>query len=166
VSAVRTFASAGPADTRAVAAALAARCRAHLGARGPDAHVFIALAGDLGAGKTTFVQGFVGALDRAVARDVTSPTYALVHRYPTEPQVTHLDLYRLDDLAGLEAIGYRDLYHGAGITLAEWADRVPEALPRARLEVRLEPGRSADDRAVALAALDPSLVPLVEGLNP
>ncbi|MCA9553004.1 MAG: tRNA (adenosine(37)-N6)-threonylcarbamoyltransferase complex ATPase subunit type 1 TsaE [Myxococcales bacterium] len=115
--------------------ALAARLALALAERG--AGVVVGLLGGLGAGKTTFVQGFVRVLPGGQDLYVTSPTYALAQTYPTQPPVTHMDLYRLGSLDDLEMIGYRDLYFGGGITLVEWIDRVPEALPRERVEVRL-----------------------------
>jgi tRNA threonylcarbamoyl adenosine modification protein YjeE len=115
--------------------ALAGRLAEALARRG--AGVVVGLIGGLGAGKTTFTQGFVRALPGGAELYVTSPTYALAQTYPTTPPVTHMDLYRLGSLDDLEMIGYRDLYFGGGITLVEWIDRVPEALPEARIEVRL-----------------------------
>ncbi len=95
----------------------------------------IGLSGDLGAGKTTFVQAFVKALAPDEEHFVTSPTFAIVQSYETEPPVTHMDLYRLSTLADLEAIGYRDHYFASGVTLVEWSDRVPEALPLEWIDV-------------------------------
>lgn len=123
------------AETQAVAAHLATLL-------GPAAHeppgVFVAMLGGLGAGKTTFVQGFVAALAGGADLYVTSPTYALAQPYETVPPVTHMDLYRLGSLDDLEMIGYQDLYFGGGITLVEWADRVPEALPAERIDIELK----------------------------
>ncbi len=128
----RTLASAE--ETQGVAGRLAE-------ALGPSAAeapgVFVAMLGGLGAGKTTFVQGFVKALPGGADLYVTSPTYALAQTYDTVPPVTHMDLYRLGSLDELEMIGYQDLYFGGGITLVEWANRVPEALPAERVDVEL-----------------------------
>jgi tRNA threonylcarbamoyladenosine biosynthesis protein TsaE len=96
----------------------------------------IGLSGDLGAGKTTFVQAFVKALAPDEEHFVTSPTFAIVQSYDTEPPVTHMDLYRLSTLADLEAIGYRDHYFASGVTLVEWVDRVPAAFPPEWIEVQ------------------------------
>lgn len=105
--------------------------------------LFVGLRGDLGAGKTTFVQGLVAALPGGADLYVTSPTYALVQPYPTTPPVTHMDLYRLASLDELELIGYRDHYFGPGFTVVEWVDRVPEAVPRAWMDIEL--AATADD---------------------
>lgn len=120
-------------------AALAGRMARRLVSDGPPS-VVIGLRGPLGAGKTTFVQGFVRAL--APDRDmyVTSPTFAIAQIYDTTPEVRHLDLYRLDHPDELEAIGHRELYYEPGIALVEWIDRVPELTPKDWLEVEIMVG--------------------------
>lgn len=116
--------------------AWAGRLAVHLRDRGPEC-VVIGLSGDLGAGKTTFAQGFVAGL--APGRDlyVTSPTFAIAQSYDTEPPVRHLDLYRLEDFDELAAIGYRELFYAPGFALVEWIENVPEAVPEERVSVRL-----------------------------
>lgn len=121
---------------------------------------FVAMYGDLGAGKTTFVQGLVAALPGGSDLYVTSPTYALAQTYETIPPVTHMDLYRLGSLDELEAIGYRDLYFGGGIAVVEWADRVPEALPEARVDVHLTM-TEAEGRELELVAHGAALAELL-----
>lgn len=99
--------------------------------------VLIGLIGELGAGKTTFVQGFVEALPGGADLYVTSPTFAIAQQYETTPPVRHLDLYRLSSLDELEAIGYREHYYGPGLCLVEWIERIPEAIPARWVEIRL-----------------------------
>lgn len=123
------------AETQQWAAALAIRLAELAAARAEG--VLIGLTGDLGAGKTTFVQGFVEGLPGGRGLYVTSPTFAIVQQYGTVPPVRHLDLYRISTLAELEAIGYRDLYFSPGFTLVEWIERVPAALPAEWMEIRL-----------------------------
>lgn len=126
---------------------------------------FVAMYGDLGAGKTTFVQGLVAALPGGEDLYVTSPTYALAQTYETTPPVTHMDLYRLGSLDDLEAIGYRDLYFGGGITIVEWAERVPEALPERRVDVHLT--TSADEgRELSLVVHGADLEQLLRKTDP
>lgn len=102
----------------------------------------VTLAGDLGAGKTTLVQAIARGL--GVTDDVTSPTYALVHRYasPRGP-VQHLDLYRLRDPSQLAQLGWDDLVRDRAIVLVEWPDRAGAALPATRHDLHLAhvPGR-------------------------
>ncbi len=129
------------AATDAVAAKLAKVLVEH----GPSS-VVIGLVGPMGAGKTTFVQGFVRAL--APDRDiyVTSPTFAIAQIYDTNPEVRHLDLFRLEHPEELEAIGFRELYYEPGFALVEWIDRIPELTPKDWIEVELRVRE--DDRRV------------------
>jgi tRNA threonylcarbamoyladenosine biosynthesis protein TsaE len=101
--------------------------------------VCLTLEGDLGAGKTTLVRLIVGALG-GEERDVSSPTYVLLHTYAT-PRLTvfHLDAYRVGGADDLEAIGFAELLEQGGATIVEWASRVSEALPtRGRVDVQIE----------------------------
>ena len=99
----------------------------------------IALNGDLGAGKTEFVRGFVAALPGCNPDEIASPTFALVHRYETEPAVWHLDLYRLESEAELAAIGGEEFFDPFDeITLVEWAERYPRWLPQGAWLIRIE----------------------------
>ncbi len=96
----------------------------------------IVLEGDLGAGKTQFTQGFAAALD--IETPVTSPTFnILLSYYHGRVPLHHMDLYRLDDAAQLEDIGYYELIDGDsdGVAFVEWAEKFPESLPCDYLEV-------------------------------
>ena len=110
----------------------------------------ILLAGDLGAGKTSFVQGFGRAL--GVEEAITSPTFVLVHSYEGVMPVVHVDVYRLDHLQELLDLGIAELLDSGGVTLIEWGDAVLPALPSDFLEVRLELGEDDDERVVRLRA--------------
>ncbi|MBV8159758.1 MAG: tRNA (adenosine(37)-N6)-threonylcarbamoyltransferase complex ATPase subunit type 1 TsaE [Acidimicrobiia bacterium] len=126
-------------DTRALAAELGAV------ARPGD---LLLLAGDLGAGKTTFVQGFGRAL--RVEEPITSPTFVIVHTYAGAFPVVHVDAYRLEHLQELLDLGLGELLDDEGVTLIEWGDVVIPALPPEFLEVRLELGEDDDARVVHL----------------
>lgn len=90
---------------------------------------FLGLIGDLGAGKTTLMQGLVAARS-AFQVEASSPTYALVQEYDTDPKIFHMDLYRLESFEDLESIGYWDYLDATeGIVCVEWLDRIPEAWP-------------------------------------
>ncbi len=102
------------------------------------AGAFMGLVGDLGAGKTTLMQGVVSAVDEDGCWQATSPTYSLVQVYETTPPIFHIDLYRLKGWAELESIGYWDyLDGGRGVTCVEWLDRIAGAWPGHGLIVEL-----------------------------
>ncbi|MEX0900272.1 MAG: tRNA (adenosine(37)-N6)-threonylcarbamoyltransferase complex ATPase subunit type 1 TsaE [Gammaproteobacteria bacterium] len=97
----------------------------------------IALSGELGAGKTTFVRGLLRALGHTGA--VRSPTYTLVEPYDLAGQrILHLDLYRLAGNTDLVALGLRDELDGATLLLVEWPERAQSALPTPDLALTLE----------------------------
>lgn len=94
----------------------------------------IVLIGDLGAGKTQFAQGFAASL--GVTGDVTSPTFNIMVEYVDgRLPLFHFDLYRLDDASQLEDIGYFETLESGGVSLIEWGDKFPDALPYGYLEV-------------------------------
>jgi tRNA threonylcarbamoyladenosine biosynthesis protein TsaE len=117
------------AGTHAVAAAIASLSR-------PGD--VIVLAGEMGAGKTAFAQGFGKAL--GVTEPITSPTFTLVHSYRTDAKVTlhHADLYRLDRTHDVDDLAIHELAAFDGIVLVEWGD-VAAARFGDHLEVRLTP---------------------------
>jgi tRNA threonylcarbamoyladenosine biosynthesis protein TsaE len=96
----------------------------------------VALEGDLGAGKTELVRGACAGA-RVPARDVSSPSFAIVATYRGRLPVHHADLYRIGDEDELYGTGFGDLVGGEGALLVEWADRIPGALPAERLTIRL-----------------------------
>jgi tRNA threonylcarbamoyladenosine biosynthesis protein TsaE len=88
-----------------------------------------ALIGDLGAGKTQFVKGFVAGLGSSV--EVTSPTFVLVHEYEDgRLPVYHFDFYRLDSSEAVLQLGFDDYVFGEGVSLIEWADRYSDLIPK------------------------------------
>ncbi len=116
-----------PAETQSRAAMLAAQLRAG------DNLLFY---GELGSGKTTFIQGLVGYFEAKV--EVTSPSYSLIHHYPTTPAVYHVDLYRLSENSQLADLGLDELFSAEGIVLIEWAERLGDDLPVRYFKVELE----------------------------
>ena len=124
------------ASTQAIAAALAGV------ARPGD---LIVLAGEMGAGKTAFAQGFGRSL--GIEEAITSPTFTLVHSYPVpNSKVTmhHADLYRLDTTGDVDELALHELAEFGGIVLVEWGD-VAAATLGDHLEVRIEHDDDADD---------------------
>ena len=89
----------------------------------------VALVGDLGAGKTQFVKGFVGGM--GTGAEVTSPTFTLIHEYTGgRCPVYHFDFYRLDSAEAVIRLGFDDYIAGDGVCIIEWADRFRELLPK------------------------------------
>ena len=112
-----------PEETRIVAASLAAVIL-------PGD--VLSLSGDLGAGKTVFVQGLASAL--GVEDRVTSPTFTIHHQYTGRYPIAHVDVYRLRSYQEVLDLGLDEL-QGAAILVVEWGDAIAPLLPRRRLEV-------------------------------
>lgn len=129
-----------PAGTRDLAARLAAVA---------EPGDFIALHGVLGAGKTIFAKGFGRGLD--VEATINSPSFVLMAEYAGRLPLFHLDLYRLADASDAIAGGLLDERRASGVTLVEWAERLGEALPSERLDVRID-GSGEEPRAIVLRA--------------
>ena len=111
---------------------------------------FVALVGELGAGKTLLVRG--AAEGAGVTDAASSPTFALVNLYRGgKVALQHLDLYRLAGPAELFALGFEDLLAEPAATLCEWADRAGPALPSDRLEILLEQTGPRERRATLRA---------------
>jgi tRNA threonylcarbamoyladenosine biosynthesis protein TsaE len=98
----------------------------------------IALFGDLGAGKTVFVQGLARGLRIPEDTPIASPTYTLINEYPGVFRFYHVDLYRISDAAELEEIGFSDIFSDDGVVAVEWAERCAQDLPEDRLEIHIE----------------------------
>jgi tRNA threonylcarbamoyladenosine biosynthesis protein TsaE len=162
VSTSLALASGSAAATRELAAALATVC--------VPGDVLL-LSGDLGAGKTTFAQGFGRAL--GIDDPVTSPTFTLVRQYEVAPGPTglrtllHADVYRLDHLGEIADLGLGQLVEDGGVALVEWGDAAEPVLGSGALSLLLETdpddegrrritvtgaGESWDDRWSALAS--------------
>ncbi len=113
---------------------------------------FVALFGDLGAGKTTFARALVRALAQAPGLETPSPTFTLMQTYeaPRGP-VVHADFYRLNGVHEIENLGWDEAIDGA-VAIVEWPDRIPEALPTDRLDVaiRFDPSHGPDFRRIEM----------------
>jgi tRNA threonylcarbamoyladenosine biosynthesis protein TsaE len=122
---MRELTSSSPGDTERIAGALAAGLR-------PGE--VVAVSGDLGSGKTTFVRGAARAL--GVSGPVTSPTYAIGNRYEGRVPVSHLDLYRLEEVGEDDWADLEPYFDGA-VTFVEWPEAAAGFLGPVRLAVRL-----------------------------
>ncbi len=126
-------------DTHAIAAGIAGL------ARTGD---LVVLAGEMGAGKTAFAQGFGAAM--GVAEPMTSPTFTLVHSYDLgRVTLHHADIYRLSTRNEVDDLALNELLENDGIVLMEWGDVVAQSLGD-HLLVRLEPGTGDDEGARTL----------------
>lgn len=94
-----------------------------LGYRANPGDVFF-LFGDLGSGKTTLTQGISKGLQ--IDDYVRSPTFVLIAEYNGRLPLFHMDLYRIDKLDDLDELGLIEHFEGDGLTVVEWADRLPE----------------------------------------
>ncbi len=88
--------------------------------------VIIALFGELGSGKTTFVQGLAKGLDVPEDYYVTSPSYTLINEYPGRCRLFHVDLYRISDPIELEDLGFEEIIDSPSVVAIEWPERLPE----------------------------------------
>ncbi len=122
----------------------------------------VVLAGDLGAGKTAFVQGFGRGLE--VPDRITSPTFTLVHVYEGRLPVHHLDVYRLGQLSEALDLGLPEMLDEGGVVLIEWGDAILPILPHDYLEVRLTFGGGDDDRHVSLQPVGTAWAARADGL--
>jgi tRNA threonylcarbamoyladenosine biosynthesis protein TsaE len=147
---VRTFESSSPQETERIAAAVA---------RELSPGDVVAVEGQLGAGKTTFVRGACRAL--GVVSPVTSPTYAIGNRYAGRLDISHLDLYRLDEVDDAEWGGLEPYFDGA-VVLVEWPERARDYLPASSVRVRLR-HLGGDHRLVEVESDDKALEAAVSG---
>lgn len=121
---------------------------ARVAARLPRGGV-VTLAGDLGAGKTTFVQGMARAL--GITRPVTSPTFALVGDYTgTRGRLIHMDLFRLTGPDDLLAIGFADYLESGALIAIEWPERAGDLIPADAVHVEISVLADRDTRRIRI----------------
>jgi len=127
------------------------RLAAELAARLPHGGV-IALQGELGAGKTTFVQGLARAL--GITRPATSPTFTLVGEYPGERMLlVHMDLYRLRSPDDLLTIGFQEYLERKALVAVEWPERAADLLPPETIWVNITLTANARTRRFEVRAI-------------
>lgn len=110
----------------------------------------VVLGGELGAGKTAFVQG--AALALGVREPVVSPTFTLVREYEGRWPLRHVDVYRLERLQEVIDLGYEELLEPGGVTFVEWGDTVLGLLPEDHLRIDLTTKPETEERVATVAA--------------
>lgn len=141
-------------DTRELGAALSTVARAG---------DVVLLSGDLGAGKTTLVQGFARGL--GVTEPVVSPTFILVRTYHGRLTLVHADAYRMDNLQEVTDLDLPELLDDGGVALVEWGDVIAPVLPADYLEIRLDLGEGDDDRQISARVVGPTWAPRAAALR-
>ncbi len=127
--------------------------------------LLIRLIGDLGSGKTCFVQGLATGLEVPEQFDITSPTYTLIHEYPGRIPFLHIDLYRIHNDMDAEAIGLWDMLDPDSVVAVEWADRLPDLLwPPDALTVRIVT-QDNDNREITLIGSGLKTVNLIKKIG-
>lgn len=99
---------------------------------------FVALSGDLGTGKTVFVKGLAKGLGVKDYMYVNSPSFVIIKEYRGKKDLYHFDVYRLEEKGFSETIDYEKYFYGKGISVVEWAEKIPHLLPEQYLEVTIE----------------------------
>lgn len=125
------------------------------GRKGRRAALVVALQGDLGAGKTTFVQGFLKGL--GIKKRATSPTFVIMRRYkiPHPPSAIrhlflhHMDAYRLRKPEDVTPLGFEKILNNPqNILLVEWPENIRGALPRSAVEIKFQHGKKENERKI------------------
>jgi len=124
----------------------------------------IGLSGDLGSGKTAFVQGLAEGLEVPDEYYITSPTFTLVNEYPGRFPLIHIDLYRLDGIHDFEDIGLDELMYDQAVIVIEWAEKMSHQLPDDHLAMTFEITND-NGRKISLNAFGHSIVNLTKPLD-
>ena len=95
----------------------------------------VALYGELGAGKTCFVQGLARGVE--ARNEVTSPTFIFINEYQGRIPIYHVDLYRTEGLQEILDLGVEEYLYGDGITVVEWAEKIEHLLPAGTIRVTI-----------------------------
>jgi tRNA threonylcarbamoyladenosine biosynthesis protein TsaE len=124
----------------------------------------LALTGDLGSGKTSFVQGLAKGLDVSEKYYITSPTYTLINEYPGRYRLFHIDLYRIEDLLDLEELGFYEILNSGNVTAIEWADRLLDDFVSDYINIKFE---ILDDksRMISITAYGRKNIDLIKNLE-
>jgi tRNA threonylcarbamoyladenosine biosynthesis protein TsaE len=98
----------------------------------------VALIGELGTGKTHFIKGLASGVRVKRSKYLSSPSFTLVNEYPGKVPFYHIDLYRLETREDAEDLGLEEYVQSEGVTVIEWADRIPSLIPKEALWIEIE----------------------------
>jgi tRNA threonylcarbamoyladenosine biosynthesis protein TsaE len=125
---------------------------------------FVALFGDLGGGKTCFTRGIVAAAAPESLHLVASPTFAIMNEYPGSVPVYHFDFYRLVSGHEIAELGLDDYFHGKGISIVEWSERLEDLLPEEHIKISFEHA-GGDCRKISIVSSSPRSLALIDRLK-
>ena len=128
-----------PEETRQIAGSLV---------RGRRGRAVFALHGDLGSGKTCFVQGLAAAL--GIRRAITSPTFTVINEYKAPRPLVHIDLYRLNSPDEALGIGFDDYMEADAVTAVEWAERAGDLVPDDAIHIYFEAMKGSNERLIEI----------------
>ncbi len=97
-------------------------------------NMVICLEGDLGSGKTLFAKAFAASM--GIEENITSPTFNIIKEYDADIKLYHMDVYRLSEVK--QDLGIPEYFKKRGICIIEWADLIPDLLPKNRLEIKIK----------------------------
>ncbi len=123
----------------------------------------MALGGELGAGKTTFVQGAAAAL--GVRQRVLSPTFTLVKEYEGSIPIRHVDVYRLRRIQDVLDLGFEEMLDSGAVVFVEWGNAIGALIPEDHLEVDLATIEDTEERRIAIEAMGPAWAERLERLE-
>jgi tRNA threonylcarbamoyladenosine biosynthesis protein TsaE len=113
----------------------------------------VALIGDLGAGKTTLAKAIAAGL--GVQETITSPTFTIIHEYESgRLPFYHFDVYRLENPSEMEILGWEDYFFGKGVTVIEWADRIPDLIPKDAVRIDISYAEDPEVRKIIVTNRD------------
>ena len=133
---MKTIITNSPEETISLAASLSAKL---------SAGDFIALIGDLGAGKTVFAKGLAKGAGIEDYLYVNSPSFVILKEYHGKKNIYHFDVYRLEEESFEETLDYKKYFYGDGISVVEWANKIPDLLPDEYIEINISYGED-DER--------------------
>jgi len=96
----------------------------------------LAFYGELGTGKTCFIQGISEGL--GIKDYVTSPSFTIINEYQGKIPIYHFDLFRLNDMEEIAELGYEEYFFGVGLTVVEWAEKMETLLPKNYLRIDIK----------------------------